>query len=260
MDDRPSQEHVTAQLKELFQATILDGASIARKAIVAELGDHVGDKEWIIANFSNLIESTQIGAYRLYLESEQQAGGLAIRGVFGSLVSDEASASDVLRIVEHYFPALDRFYLGLTQGRRARAGSAFEAVIRAHFTTLGYPFVQRPQIDGTPDFLLPNLEYYARNPLDCVIFTVKRTLRERWRQIVTEGSRSLGFYLATIDENVSARDLEDMMRGKVHLVVPKRLKSDIAVYRQYGNVISFETFFSYHLNPAMARWRESGIV
>lgn len=42
----------------------------------------------------------------------------------------------------------------------------------------------------------------AGNAPDATIFTIKGTLRERWRQIVTEGTRGLGFFLATIDEGM----------------------------------------------------------
>lgn len=92
--------------------------------------------------------------------------------------------------------------------------------------------------------------------MNCIIFTVKRTLWERWRQIVTEGTRGLGFFLATIDENVSGNALDDMRRSRVYLVVPVRLKRDIEVYSDAVNVISFEEFFAHYLDPSMTRWRE----
>lgn len=96
--------------------------------------------------------------------------------------------------------------------------------------------------------------------MDCIIFTVKRTLRERWRQIVTEGTRGLGFFLATIDERVSGNALDDMRRSRVYLVVPVRLKQDIAIYSAAVNVISFEEFFAHYLDPAMTRWRETSVI
>ena len=249
---------VLEQLRQEFGSRIATGAVIVSSATQEVLGEHRGDAEWIKDNFSALVEGIQKRAYDIYLVSEHNAGGHALRNVFTRLV-DADHAEAVLDALENNFTALDRFFLSLTQGRRPRAGSAFELVIKDLFTELGYPFTPRPQIDGRPDFVLPSVEHYRANPLDCVIFTVKRTLRERWRQIVTEGARALGFYLATIDDKVSAGDLRDMVRSKIHLVVPKRIKAAVPAYRDAGNVIDFESFFDHHLDPAKRRWTSGGI-
>jgi hypothetical protein len=246
-------------LRQEFLRRIATGAVIVSNATQDMLGEHRGDPEWIKANFSALVEGIQKRAYEIYLVSEHAAGGTALRNVFSRIV-DSDNADAVLSALEENFVALDRFFLGLTQGRRPRAGSAFELVIKDLFTELSYPFTARPNIDGRPDFVLPSVDRYRVNPLDCVVFTVKRTLRERWRQIVTEGTRALGFYLATIDEKVSAGDLRDMVRSKIHLVVPKRIKLEVPLYSSAGNVIDFETFFEHHLDPAMRRWASGGTV
>jgi len=255
-------EYTTAEILDLlrqeFASRIATGAVIVSQATEESLADRRGNPAWIRANFSTLIEGIQARAYDIYLASERRAGGNALRRVFARIV-DNDSADAVLTALEGNFMALDRFFLGLTQGRRPRAGSAFEQVIKDLFTELGYPFTAKPKIDGRPDFVLPSVQHYAANPLDCVIFTVKRTLRERWRQVATEGTRALGFYLATIDENVGPGDLADMVRSKIHLVVPKRTKQ-VPAYAAAGNVIDFETFFEHHLDPALRRWVSSGVV
>ena len=89
---------------------------------------------------------------------------------------------------------------------------------------------------------------------------MKRTLRERWSQIVTEGTRGLGFYLATIDESISARDLGEMIHSRINLVVPTRIKDVRPEYLDAPNVISFENFFRFHVDPAMDRWRAAGVI
>lgn len=114
--------------------------------------------------------------------------------------------------------------------------------------------------NSQPDFVLPSIEYFRRNPPDAIIFTVKRTLRERWRQIVTEGTRGLGFFLATIDEKIADRDLEAMLESRIHIVVPIRIKTLRPDYEAAVNVITFEHFFQYYLDPAMQRWRVAGVV
>ncbi|MGB8769827.1 MAG: type II restriction endonuclease [Candidatus Korobacteraceae bacterium] len=171
-----------------------------------------------------------------------------------------STPNDLVRVLGENFYALDRFFLGLTQGRRPRAGAAFELVIRRLFVALNYPFSPQPIINGQPDFILPSVEYFRRNPMDAIIFTVKRTLRERWRQIVTEGTRGMGFFLATIDEAITPRDLKDMLASRIYLVVPTRIKAVRDDYANAPNVITFENFFVYHLDPAIVRWRAAGVI
>jgi len=133
-------------------------------------------------------------------------------------------------------------------------------VLKTLFKKLNYPFDEQQVINGKPDFLMPSRNHYDTNSMDCIIFTVKRTLRERWRQIVTEGTRGLGFYLATIDESISGKQLGEMRDNRIHLVIPANIKGKVERYTSAHNVITFEEFFRYHLDPAVTRWKERGII
>jgi EcoRII C terminal len=77
---------------------------------------------------------------------------------------------------------------------------------------------------------------------------------------VTEGTRGLGFFLATIDEKIAERDLEAMLQSRIHLVVPTRIKKLRPDYEAAVNVITFEHFFQFYLDPAMQRWRAAGVI
>jgi hypothetical protein len=256
----PGTDEVFNLLRTAFQRKIPSGQRIIRGATEAVLGDQGGDPAWIKANFSDLIEHIQTYAYKHYLNAEDEVGQQVMAEVFLPIITADTKADDALRLVFGHFKALDKFYLSLTQGRRTRAGSAFEYVIRDLFERLQYPFTRQALIDGTPDFLLPSIEHYRRHAADCIIFTAKRTLRERWRQIVTEGRRGLGFFLATIDGTVSARDLGEMNESRIYLVLPERLKRETDRYQDAPNVISFEHFFRFYLDPAMDRWRNAGLL
>lgn len=258
--DNLNSDEVLELLASAFRRKIPAGQRIIQRATESVLENHGRDPVWIKANFSNLIERIQVAAYNDYLAAEDAVGQQILAEVFLPLIKADVKADDALRLVFSHFKALDKFYLGLTQGRRARAGSAFEYVIRDLFERLQYPFTRQALIDGTPDFLLPSIEHYRRHAADCIIFTAKRTLRERWRQIVTEGRRGLGFFLATIDGTVSARDLGEMNESRIHLVIPERLKQETERYENAPNVISFEYFFRFHLDPAMDRWRDAGLL
>ncbi len=107
---------------------------------------------------------------------------------------------------------------------------------------------------------MPLIEYYHQNAPDAVVFTAKRSLRERWRQIVTEGARGLGFYLATIDEDISPASIEEMKASRIQLVVPARVKHSVQHYSEAVNVVSFEDFLEDNLDAKMKKWRKHGVV
>ncbi|HUV68010.1 MAG TPA: type II restriction endonuclease, partial [Terracidiphilus sp.] len=163
-------------------------------------------------------------------------------------------------VIGDYFYTLDKFFLSRTQSRRSRAGSAFEVVLEELFKRLQYPFQSQPAIDGNPDFVFPSVSLYQKNAQDAIVFTAKRTLRERWRQIVTEGAKGLGFFLATIDEKVSEGQVGEMKGERIYLVVPAKLKEGVRQYAAAENVITFEDFLEDHLDPKMTKWKRHGVI
>ncbi len=215
---------------------------------------------YIKSNFSKLVEEIQVDAYEIYLKAENAIGQETFKKALSDRCPEDASRDEVIKIVCSMFHEFDRFYLSLTQSRRPRAGSAFEIVLKTLFKHMKYPFDEQQVINGKPDFLMPSKKHYDKNPMDCIIFTAKRSLRERWRQIVTEGTRGLGFYLATIDEAVSPPQLEEMLNHRIYVIVPINIKQKVKVYADAQNVITFEEFFRHHLDPAVDRWRDKGVI
>jgi hypothetical protein len=68
----------------------------------------------------------------------------------------------------------------------------------------------------------------------------------------------MGFYLATIDTNISENALRDMARNKINVVVPKSIKDEF--YADAKNVFSFSQFFRDKLDPALEVWRRNGVA
>jgi hypothetical protein len=56
------------------------------------------------------------------------------------------------------------------------------------------------------------------------------------------------------------RDLEAMLQSRIYIVVPARIKTLRPDYEAAVNVITFEHFFQFYLDPAMQRWRAAGVV
>jgi hypothetical protein len=260
MPGRKQIKAVEKAIGDAFKKRIPSGREIAAKAVTEALRRHGKNPSWIKKNFSRLVEDIQVAAYEAYLKEERKAGTEALCSAFLPLVPKKGNPKATLRCVAGYFPALDRFFLSLTQGRRPRAGSAFDFLLRELFERLRYPFTSQPVINGQPDFVMPSVDHFMNNPPDAIIFTVKRTLRERWGQIITEGTRGLGFFLATIDEDISGTDLRRILAARITLVVPARVKRSREDYKKAHHVITFEQFFRFHLDPKMKKWRADGVL
>lgn len=211
-------------------------------------------------NFDALLEETEKEAYHLYLDYERKYG----EKVFNVFVKELIKSGELNKlentgkVLGKYFKLFDKFYLSLAQSRKSRAGKGFEKIHNSLFKILNYPFDEQIVINGKPDFLMPSAKHYSKNPMDCIIFTAKRTLRERWRQIVTEGTRGLGFYLATIDEDVSSQQLNEMLNHRIYLVCPESIKK--RCYQDKINVLSFRQFFKDHLDPKIKAWKRNKII
>lgn len=204
-------------------------------------------KEQIKQNFSDHVTALHNRIYEKYLEHEEASAQ--------AIIDHQITEKQAL-----YFPDLNKLTMSLSQSRKSRAGKAFEGIFQELFSRLGYPFSDQVDIDGAkPDFVMPSEDYFREKPLDSIIFTAKRTLRERWRQVVTEANKGYSFFLATFDEKISRNQIEQAAKHKIYLVVPSSLKLEIPHYKQAYNVLSFEEFLSLHLDPAIKRWNFSAV-
>jgi hypothetical protein len=247
-------------LFDVFKKKVLSPSEVINEAIRRKLVPPNNTSEYIKENFGSLVEELQIDAYNIYLESEKASGQNTIKETLLERTGNTSDRDTIINSACEMFSELDKFYLSVAQSRKTRAGSAFEIILKTLFKKLYYPFEEQQVINGKPDFLMPSRSHYDTNAMDSIIFTAKRTLRERWRQVVTEGTRGLGFYLATIDESISSPQLDEMMKHRIYLVMPEGIKNRIEHYKTAQNVITFEEFFRHHLDPAVIRWRETSVI
>ena len=240
--------------------TVKSQDEIASEAIDSITKKYNYGIEQIKLNFDRLLDETEQGGYRIYLEHEKEFGKSVFELFIKKLKDDGElnSLEETGKVLGGYFRLFDKFFLSLAQSRKSRAGKSFENFHNSLFKSLNYPFDYQKIINGKPDFLMPSVKHYRENPIDCIIFTAKRTLRERCRQIVTEGTSGLGFFLATIDDKVSDGQLKEMLDHRIYLVVPQRIKKEN--YKKSRNVLNFTQFFRDHLDPAMKRWKYNKVI
>lgn len=128
------------------------------------------------------------------------------------------------------FKSIDDFLslaLIILNSRKSRAGRSLENHVAFLLQSSGVRFDARPVVDGTePDILIPGAAEYGDPafPRDRLfILAIKTTCKDRWRQVTEEAPQIPRKHILTLQEGVSANQLNQMQRANVHLVVPGSL-------------------------------------
>jgi hypothetical protein len=92
------------------------------------------------------------------------------------------------------------------QKRKASAGSTFEKVIAYLLKILD---IKCEKAKGSikklnrMDIVIPDQSTALNYPDKAIFISCKRTLRERWKQVLPEQNRGWKMYLLTLDNNIS---------------------------------------------------------
>ncbi len=132
--------------------------------------------------------------------------------------------------VVRLFASLDDFLktaMSIVQARKSRAGRSLENHVEYLLKESSVPFEMRKRVDGTtPDILIPGKAAYddaAFPDRKLVVVGVKTTCKDRWRQVLNEAPRVRKKHILTLQEGISSKQLDEMHRSKVALIVPKPL-------------------------------------
>jgi hypothetical protein len=118
--------------------------------------------------------------------------------------------------------------LSIQNRRKARAGQALENHIEAVMAAQGIRYVRGAETENRnkPDFLFPDLEAY-RNPAfpagQLTMLGAKSSLKDRWRQVLSEAERIPDKHLLTLEPGISENQTDEMRTKGLQLVVPRRL-------------------------------------
>ncbi|NBW11597.1 MAG: restriction endonuclease [Caulobacteraceae bacterium] len=118
--------------------------------------------------------------------------------------------------------------LSVQNRRKARAGQALENHIEAVMAAQGIRYVRGAETENRnkPDFLFPDLEAY-RDPAfpagQLTMLGAKSSLKDRWRQVLSEAERIPNKHLLTLEPGISENQTDEMRTKGLQLVVPRRL-------------------------------------
>jgi len=135
----------------------------------------------------------------------------------------------VLPTVQNGFDSVEsfaRYANSFANRRKARTGASLELHLAAIFSDEGLQFERNVATEGKkrPDFLFPSSRSYhdAGFPTDRLrSLAAKTCCKDRWRQAVTEADRIQNKHLFTLQQGVSANQLQEMAAKRVVLVIPE---------------------------------------
>ena len=138
--------------------------------------------------------------------------------------------------VQRLFASIDDFLetaQRILQARKSRAGRSLENHMEYLLKEAGIPFEMRQTVDDTrPDIIIPSkANYDDKHYPDRKLFVigVKTTCKDRWRQVTKEAPRIKHKHLLTLQKGISAKQLEEIHRSKVTLIVPESLHKEYPV-------------------------------
>lgn len=132
---------------------------------------------------------------------------------------------DIVRV----FKSVDDFIstaATIMNRRKSRAGRSLENHFSFILQQARIPHDMRPEVDGRPDVLIPGRAQYLDDgyPVDRLFAVgLKRTCKDRWRQVLNEARKTQSKYILTLQPGISARQLGEMVDSSVSLVVPQSL-------------------------------------
>lgn len=120
------------------------------------------------------------------------------------------------------------FSLSVQNRRKARAGQALENHLEAVFLAQEIRFARGAQTENRnkPDFLFPGANDYADAAFPEARLTMlgaKSTLKDRWRQVLSEARRIEHKHLLTLEPGISENQTDEMRAKSLQLVIPRRL-------------------------------------
>lgn len=149
------------------------------------------------------------------------------------------------------------------QSRMTRAGSSSQYHLKTLLEIAGYggEFQMQQVLNGTVDFLFPSLQMWKNDRRRCVVVSMKRTLRERYKQVfeelkITGGLTVFLIVTETYQEamkDITPQKVERLNAQNIYLVVRDRIKEERFPTKE--NVVSFSAFLQEELPAKRTLWQ-----
>lgn len=219
--------------------------------------------DFVRGNFNSLLNKVWLETLKVLEEYEEKAYTSGIPEHLARLRPGDfseaerryrGSATEAFRFLFHRLYAyLRECFLSIAQSRKARGGKDFELQISKLFDLMKVPY-EMTESRYRVDFLMPNREHFERDKTRSILASVKRTLRERWREVVEElySTRCPNVYLLTADKSVSAGQQEAIIKYNIRLVVWDEVKEKR--FKETPHVLSYSDWARDELGHFIQIW------
>jgi len=167
---------------------------------------------------------------------------------------------EISKPLAHFYKLLMESF---AQSRKTRAGGSAQYHIEFILDELGYKGLYERQriLNGTVDFLFPSFEMWQKDRRRCTVLSIKRTLRERYKQVFEELSATRGLVLYLLGTQTESEAQKDITQEKVqrlneqnvYLIVRDVIKQ--GRFPQEANVLGLTDFFCKELPRLKDRWK-----
>lgn len=167
---------------------------------------------------------------------------------------DEAAFETAFKwLIKKWYRFLWTLFLSISQSRKTRGGKDFELALSGLLDLMNIRHERQPA-RYRADFILPSMDVYRRDRNLAIVLSAKRTLRERWQEVVDELQRmnSPNVYLATTDESISLEKQREIAQRNIYLVVWDEVKQ--ASFSDDSLVVGYSEFVNRILTHFEARW------
>jgi EcoRII C terminal len=132
------------------------------------------------------------------------------------------------------------------QVRSARAGRALENHLESILLAFDVSYSRGAETESRhkPDFLFPGAAQYHDPQFPVARLTmlgVKTTLKDRWRQVLTEANRITSKHLLTLEPGISVNQTQQIRLSGLQLVIPQAIHSTFAP-RQQAELMNVRNF------------------
>ncbi|MDH5696784.1 MAG: type II restriction endonuclease [Dehalococcoidia bacterium] len=180
-------------------------------------------QEKVLKDFGNFVSELESEAWGIYKKHENAAFKKLVRIIREgkhTLADDE---------LETLVTATRRLEFVAGQMRKARGGVTFQKIIQKLLNLAGVPcetpHKETKKVLRRIDLVSPTADMGKSMPDKAIFLAVKRTLRERWKQVVPEQMKGARLYLVTINGECSAEKAQEIKEAGLIAYVPEHLKN-----------------------------------
>lgn len=190
---------------------------------VASMGITQLSQDEILNKFGHLVSQLETAANEIYDKYEASA--------FKKLISLVKAGKQTLSDseIESLVFKAKRLEFQAGQMRKSRGGSSLHKIVQELLNLAGVsceiPHKETKEVLRRIDLVAPDADTAKDTPDKAIFLAVKRTLRERWKQVVPEHMKGARLYLVTINGQCSEQKAKEIKETGMVAYVPEHLKN-----------------------------------